>query len=296
VKWERFTYYGEEFSVELPEMPFVHDTSRHVNRTRNDYEEMRVFGVYAGGVVFMVASYERPRDSETFDDFAAYPWGVSLGGLASKGNVTLKGFAGKEYELAGGLGGARVFRAQKRAYLVWARSRDVGHPSVARFLDSLALEESPRGTRITRDAAVASAQSPTAAFAVPPLPIGSNGPGRGGGVGSVEPTAATPSAPAPNPEGPFRQAEVTRKAVIVYKPAPGYTEEARRNNVTGVVRLRVVLSSSGKVTNIAVVKGLPDGLTEKAISASRRMLFFPAGKGGREVSQFVILEYNFNIY
>jgi TonB family protein len=66
--------------------------------------------------------------------------------------------------------------------------------------------------------------------------------------------------------------------------------------VTGVVRLRVVLSSKGRVTNISVVKGLPDRLTERAIYAARHMLFLPAQKDGREVSQFVILEYNFNIY
>jgi TonB family protein len=66
--------------------------------------------------------------------------------------------------------------------------------------------------------------------------------------------------------------------------------------VTGVVRLRVVLGSNGKVTNISVVKGLPDGLTEKAVAAARRMLFLPAGKDGREVSQYAVLEYNFSIY
>ena len=89
---------------------------------------------------------------------------------------------------------------------------------------------------------------------------------------------------------------MTRKALIVAKPEPGFTEEARKNNVTGVVRLRAILSSGGAVTNISVVKGLPDGLTEKAIAAARNIRFQPAQKDGRTVSQFVILEYNFNIY
>lgn len=94
----------------------------------------------------------------------------------------------------------------------------------------------------------------------------------------------------------FRHNEVTRKAVITSKPDPDYTEEARKNQVSGVVRLRVVLSASGTVTNISVVKGLPDGLTERAIAAARLIKFHPAQKDGREVSQWATIEYNFYIY
>jgi len=95
---------------------------------------------------------------------------------------------------------------------------------------------------------------------------------------------------------PFRQNEVTRKAIITYKPEPGFTEDARKNNVTGVVRLRAILHASGSVSDVSVVKGLPDGLTEKAISAARQIRFTPAEKDGHAVSQYIVLEYNFNIY
>ncbi|MBC7932549.1 MAG: energy transducer TonB, partial [Rubrivivax sp.] len=94
---------------------------------------------------------------------------------------------------------------------------------------------------------------------------------------------------------PFQQKEVTRKALITFKPEPGFTEEARKNNVTGVVRLRAVLSASGSVSNVSVIKGLPDGLTEKAISAAKQIRFKAAEKDGRTVSQYIVLEYNFNI-
>ena len=114
--------------------------------------------------------------------------------------------------------------------------------------------------------------------------LGGGGPGGGGGGGGEDYTRT------------FRQNEVTRKAVLLAKPEPGFTEEARKNNVTGVVRLNMVLSSSGAVTNIRVVKPLPDGLTEKAIAAARQIRFTPAQKDGRAVSQYVTIEYNFNIY
>jgi TonB family protein len=112
---------------------------------------------------------------------------------------------------------------------------------------------------------------------------GGGGPGGGGG-GNLDYSR------------PFRQNEVTRKALITFKPEPGFTEEARKNNVTGVVRLRAILHASGAVQGISVVKGLPDGLTEKAIAAARQIRFTPAEKDGRTVSQYVVLEYNFNIY
>jgi TonB family protein len=99
-----------------------------------------------------------------------------------------------------------------------------------------------------------------------------------------------------NDERAHKASEVTRRAVITYRPEPNFTETARRNNVTGTVRLRAVLTASGQVTNISVLKGLPDGLTERAIAAARQIRFTPAQKDGRAVSQWVVIEYNFNIY
>ncbi|MDT5295389.1 MAG: hypothetical protein QOJ76_2269 [Acidobacteriota bacterium] len=96
--------------------------------------------------------------------------------------------------------------------------------------------------------------------------------------------------------GVFRAAELTTRAVIQYKPEPSYTEEARRHNTRGVVRLRAVLAADGRVRSIIAIKRLPDGLTEKSVEAARRIRFTPATLDGQRVSQYVVLEYNFNIY
>jgi Flp pilus assembly protein TadD len=94
----------------------------------------------------------------------------------------------------------------------------------------------------------------------------------------------------------FRQAQVMKKALITFKPEPGFTEEARKHNVTGVVRLRAVLAADGRVRHLIVIKGLPYGLTEKASAAAVRIRFTPATINGQPVSQFIVLEYNFNVY
>jgi TonB family protein len=84
-----------------------------------------------------------------------------------------------------------------------------------------------------------------------------------------------------------------KRAFITSRPEPGFTEAARRNDVEGVVRLRAVLNVSGEVTDISVVKGLPDGLTERAVAAAKQIKFTPAERDGRKVSQYVELDYVF---
>lgn len=94
----------------------------------------------------------------------------------------------------------------------------------------------------------------------------------------------------------FSGKDVSSKARVLSKPEPQYTEEARKNQVTGTVVLRAVFTSGGQVTNIRAVSGLPYGLTERAIAAARQIKFVPATKDGRQVSMYIQLEYNFNLY
>ncbi|HEY5404227.1 MAG TPA: TonB family protein [Pyrinomonadaceae bacterium] len=90
--------------------------------------------------------------------------------------------------------------------------------------------------------------------------------------------------------------EVTTKARLISKPEPTYTEAARQYQVEGTVVLKAVFSSSGKVTNIRIYRTLPSGLTEQAVKAARRIQFTPAVVDGKNVSMWIQLEYNFNLY
>lgn len=95
---------------------------------------------------------------------------------------------------------------------------------------------------------------------------------------------------------PFAGSQVEQRARVLFKPEPTYTEDARKNQVTGTVMLRVVFASNGDVIQIRAVRTLPYGLTERAIAAARQIKFVPAVKGGHPVSVFMQLEYNFNLY
>lgn len=128
---------------------------------------------------------------------------------------------------------------------------------------------------------------------------GGLGPGRGGNIGGGDFNAG-----GGGPGGPgggdyskiFTGKEVTSKARLISKPEPQYTEDARKNQIVGTVVLKVVFASSGQVTNIRTVSGLPYGLTERAIAAARLIKFVPATKDGHQVSMWMQLEYNFNLY
>ena len=128
---------------------------------------------------------------------------------------------------------------------------------------------------------------------------GGIGPGRGGNIGGGD---RNDGGGGPGGGGGggydriFTGRDVTTKARLISKPEPQYTEDARKNQITGTVVLKVVFSSNGSVTNIKTVSGLPYGLTERAIAAARQIKFVPATKDGHQVSMWMQLEYNFNLY
>jgi TonB family protein len=99
----------------------------------------------------------------------------------------------------------------------------------------------------------------------------------------------------PDTERSYKDSEVSTKALLIKKPQPSYTKEARKNQVSGTVVIRCVFTSKGKVTNIHVISGLPDGLTERALDAARKIRFTPATKNGHPVSMWMELEYNFTL-
>ena len=117
---------------------------------------------------------------------------------------------------------------------------------------------------------------------------GGAGPGRGGNIGggdmslgggrSVEPMTAT------------------LRPTILYKERAKYTEEARTNKVQGTVTLSVEYLADGRIGQVRVVRGLPDGLSESAIEAAKRIRFNPAVKNGVPVSVRGNIEFNFTLY
>lgn len=94
----------------------------------------------------------------------------------------------------------------------------------------------------------------------------------------------------------YNPRQVETKARVLSKPEPSYTEAARQKQVSGTVVIRCIFAFDGKVRGIRVVEGLPEGLTLRSVEAARRIKFIPATINGKPVSQYIQIEYNFNLY
>lgn len=86
------------------------------------------------------------------------------------------------------------------------------------------------------------------------------------------------------------------RPTILYREKAKYTEIARINRVQGTVVLRAAFAVNGEMQDIRVISGLPDGLTHKAIEATRKIRFKPATRDGEPVSVRGQLEFTFNLY
>ncbi|HSP93880.1 MAG TPA: TonB family protein [Thermoanaerobaculia bacterium] len=119
-------------------------------------------------------------------------------------------------------------------------------------------------------------------------------PDKGKTIKDVTVTDLSPAPPEPPPPGiPAQSSPSSREAeapaaeeplepaVLVSKVDPEYPEGARRAGVEGTVILDATISETGQVTQIAVERGLPLGVSEAAVAAVRRWKYNPArGRSG----------------
>lgn len=118
-----------------------------------------------------------------------------------------------------------------------------------------------------------------------------DGDGTGNGKGGGNTSARNdPDPPDPPSAGPSKGLNIT------FKPKPKYTDEARQNNITGNVRVRVTFLANGSIGSVSPVSNLGYGLTEQAIAAAKQMRFEPQMQNGRPVAVTKVVVFNFTIY
>jgi protein TonB len=138
---------------------------------------------------------------------------------------------------------------------------------------------------------------PLAAVAAPP----SNGPGNGGGIGTVCCGGVGSSAGSGFGDAPrgnvFRAgvAGVTQPRAI-YDPDPEYTDEARNARFQGVVLLALLVDADGHTSNIRVQRSLGMGLDQKAVQTVSKWRFQPATLNGHAVAVLINVEVSFKLY
>jgi TonB family protein len=120
------------------------------------------------------------------------------------------------------------------------------------------------------------------------------GTGKPGGTGRVQNTAFGATAQA-GPEKKKQEVAHTTPLVLLSKPRPGYTEEARRKKIEGDVTLQVRFTASGHVEVLRVVSGLGYGLDKLAQSAAQRIQFKPATRDGHPIDEVTVIHVTFQL-
>jgi len=263
-EWDRYTVKDGEFSVLLPTAPAMSSNSNNYWDPSWTSQRKNLIGAYAQGVVYGILVFEV---RQSFNEFIA-EYGYVSGGEQTR-EVTVSSVRGKEYASEHDTirRVTQFFLRGKYVYVFKAQGSRLGNPEVGipRFFESIKFGRPSVGLMIVD----------------------------GSGVqGSNDTTPVSDSKDVVILTG----KQVATKAVVVTKPEPSYTEAARQHEIQGTVVLRAIFTSSGSVTNLRVVSGLPDGLDEKAVAAARQIRFIPATKDGHFVNMYIQLEYNFNLY
>ena len=265
--WLRYTVKGEEFSIELPTLPAMTTYKKTGWGVRRDRRE-RSLGAYADGVGYTIDSLE---DGDPGGALKSFIEGIESSpgwDRATEKDLSLNGFSGKQYFGRGPLGRTvQVFATKKCLYRFQAIGAKADDPRVRQFFSSISLGKKVEGIEVSDGQGTPF--KPTDQFAASYLDAS----------GNVVPAR-----------------QVDRKALLIMKPEPAYTEAARNNKITGTVVLKAIFASNGDVENIVTTSALPGGLTERAIDAAKKIKFIPAMKDGKFVSMWMQLEYNFNLY
>ncbi len=124
---------------------------------------------------------------------------------------------------------------------------------------------------------------------------GSSPGGTPGGHGTVASTgfgagAAPSGAPAARVQTP-----VTTPIIVLTKPLPEYTADAREAHIQGDVTLEVRFTAEGRVEVLRVVSGLGHGLDEQARLAAGRIRFKPATRDGKAIDQVSVIHVAFQL-
>jgi len=87
----------------------------------------------------------------------------------------------------------------------------------------------------------------------------------------------------------------SRPLILLRQPHPKFSYAARGSNTAGIVRLKVNFLATGQIGNIVIVSEVPNGLTESAVNAAKKIKFLPAEIDKKKVDVTKTIEYAFNV-
>lgn len=113
------------------------------------------------------------------------------------------------------------------------------------------------------------------------------------------PLPAASAGPQPRTVGGFSAYEsdsLDQRPSVTRRVVPAYPTKARRMNVQGFVKVRLVVDSSGQPRNCEIISATPDGYFEEAaLKAVQSMRFAPGKLKGQPVNTLVVVPFAFSL-
>jgi len=96
-------------------------------------------------------------------------------------------------------------------------------------------------------------------------------------------------------DAPIPLGKDVKAPTILHRVEPQFTDEARKEGISGAVSLEGIVHKDGTITVVRVVRGLGFGLDESAASAVSQWQFNPATKDGNPVDVVLNIEVTFHV-
>jgi periplasmic protein TonB len=121
------------------------------------------------------------------------------------------------------------------------------------------------------------------------------GNGNGTGIGSGDGSGIGPGSGGNEGGGVYHIGGNVSMPVVLYKPEPEFSEEARKAKFSGNVTVYCYIELDGTPSHVRVVRGVGMGLDEKAVEAVRKYKFKPGVKDGKPVRTDLYVDVDFTI-
>jgi hypothetical protein len=282
-EWTRFASDDGEFSVEMPKNAvYLYDKDGFIysdfSSKNLQFAEMQMLHAADDKTVMSVEIYRLRSPKDGLDMLLEKD-----DAKRSKLRDLPKSFSGKQIEKTVAKNYtndknieisfvAKYFAAKNHLYVVTVANRGAKTAAFERFLSSVRLGEPPDGGNLR-----ISSLKPLSIYDI-----------------AVDET--NQPKPPPPPIAPRPKTEDPTPLLILLKPRPTYTDAARNDMTSGLIRARVTFEKSGRVSKVAFLEGLENGLNRGAFFAALRLKFIPPEKDGAPQTITRVVEYNFSIW
>lgn len=268
-KWQGLSGKNDEFYFLMPENFQAAADGNYFMVTANgrkaQIDSHRTLARYINGVVLIMEFYEGDANIIR-ESLTAWQKGEIVKDETLE-NFQFKSYVEKTPEF---VKETQYFLVKNRLYVLQAVARSENNQIIGDFFDSVRL--------VNQKQAVAPNLNGVASDSVSALP------------------EIVESEPERLDDSQLLKDKPDRDVIILYKPRPKFSAEARRAKVSGSVKLRLLFSSSGKISKVEVVSSPARELTDGAVKAAQQIQFLPAEKDGKLVSTFKVVDYSFSTY